>query len=145
MAKPLSEQLSDLSVRVKNTEDAVAAAQNEAHDKIMARREQARTAAKAATEKVDKAIKSTSDSTTRSWNTLKAKIAADMDALKTEVAERKHERDVRRAESHAERLEWEAGFSIDYAIASVEQARLAVLDAIVGRVDADQAKTAKAG
>jgi hypothetical protein len=145
MAKPLSEQLSDLSVRVKNTEDAVAAAQNEAHDKIMARREQARTAAKAATEKVDQAIKSTSDSTARNWNTLKAKITADMDALKTQVAERKHERDVRRAESHAERLEWEAGFSIDYAIASVEQARLAILDAIVGRVDADQAKTAKAG
>ena len=33
--KPLSEQLADLSVRVKNTEDAAAAAQKEAHDKVV--------------------------------------------------------------------------------------------------------------
>jgi len=35
--KPLSEQLANLSVRAKNAEDAVAAAQKEAHDKIVAR------------------------------------------------------------------------------------------------------------
>ena len=34
-------------------------------------------------------------------------------------------------------LEWEAGFAIDYAIASVEQANLAVLDAIDSRVEAE--------
>ena len=34
--KPLSEQLANLSVRVKNTEDAAAAAQKEAHDKVVA-------------------------------------------------------------------------------------------------------------
>jgi hypothetical protein len=41
MAKKLSEHLAELSVRAKKTEDAVAAAQTEAHDKIVARREQA--------------------------------------------------------------------------------------------------------
>ena len=35
MAKKLSEQLADLSVCAKNAEDATAAAQREAHDKIM--------------------------------------------------------------------------------------------------------------
>jgi len=34
----LSEQLADLSVRVKNAEDAVAAAEKEAHDKVIAHR-----------------------------------------------------------------------------------------------------------
>ena len=43
MAK-LSEQLADLSVRAKHAEDAVSAAQKEAHDKVLARREQAREA-----------------------------------------------------------------------------------------------------
>ena len=38
------------------------------------------------------------------------------------------------------RLEWEAGFAIDYAIASVEQAKLAVLDAVDGRLAAEEAK-----
>ena len=33
------------------------------------------------------------------------------------------------------------GFAIDYAVASIEQAELAVLDAIAGRVEAEQART----
>ena len=35
--KPLSEQLANLSVRAKQAEDAAAAAQKEAHDKVVAR------------------------------------------------------------------------------------------------------------
>ena len=51
MAKRLSEGLADLSVRAKDAEDAVAAAQAEAHDKIVVRRQQARAAATAAVER----------------------------------------------------------------------------------------------
>ena len=50
--KPLSEQLADLSVRVKNTEDAAAAAQKEAHDKVVARVAQAQAAAEQAVQKM---------------------------------------------------------------------------------------------
>lgn len=140
MTKPLSEQLSELSIHVKNTEDAVSAAQKEAHDKILARMDQARTAAMAAVDRVNRDVKAAGDSTTKNWNVLKAKVAADMDALKSAVGQRKHELDVKRAETQAERLEWEAGFAIDYAISSVEQAKLALLDAIAGRVEADEAR-----
>jgi hypothetical protein len=73
---------------------------------------------------------------------VKAKIADDMNNLKADIAHRKHERDVKRAESSADRLEWEAGFAIDYAIASVEQAKLAVLDAVDGRLAVEEAKQA---
>ena len=139
MAK-LSEQLADLSVRAKNAEVVVAAAQKEAHDKIVARKEQARAAATKAIETVNREIKSGGDTAARDWNAVRAKLAADMNALKADVAHAKHDFDVRYAENHAERLEWEAGFAIDYAIASVEQAKWAVLDAIVGRVEAEQAK-----
>ncbi len=142
MAKQLSEQLADLSVRAKNAEDAAAAAQKEAHDKFSARREQAHAAARRAVEKVNQEIKSADASAARDWNTVKAKIAADMDALKANVVHAKHDRDVKHAENRADRLEWEAGFAIDYAIASVEQAKLAVLDAIDGRVAAEEAKQA---
>jgi len=140
MVRPLSEQLADLSVRAKNTEDAWAAAQKEAHDKIATRKAQARAAATAAVEKVNQEVKSAGDSAARDWNTVKAKVAADMNALKADVAEAKHERDVKRAEERADQLEWSAGFSIDYAIASVEQAKLAVLDAVDGRLAAEEAK-----
>src|ERR1700693_2961860 len=47
MAKRLSEQLADLSVQAKSTEDAVTAAEKEAHDKVLARKEQAPAAAPA--------------------------------------------------------------------------------------------------
>jgi len=141
MAKRLSQQLADLSVRAKNAEDAVAAAEKEAHDKIEARKEQARTAAKNATEKVKQEIKSAGDTAARNWTAVRTKVAADIDALKAGVTKAKHDLDTRQAESHAERLEWEAGVAIDYAIASVEQAKLAVLDAVSGRADAERTKT----
>ena len=140
MAKRLSQQLADLSVRAKNVEDAVAAAEKEAHGKIEARKEQAPAAAAKATEKVNQEIKSVGDTAARNWSAVRAKVAADIDSLKAGVAGAKHKLDVRQAESHAERLEWEAGVTIDYAIASVEQAKLAVLDAVSGRFEAEQAK-----
>ena len=140
MAKPLSDQLADLSIRSKNAEDAAVAAQKEARDKIMARRDQARAAATSAIEKVNQDIKSAGDSAARNWTALKAKIAADTDALKVGVAQRKRELDGKLAEKRADTLECEAGFAIDYAIGSIEQAKLAVLDAIVGRVEAEEAK-----
>lgn len=140
MAKPLSQQLADLSVRAKNAEDATAAAEKEAHDKIEARKEQARATAAKAAEKVKQEIKSVGDTTVRNWTAVRAKIDADIDGLKAGVARAKHNLDASHAENHAERLEWEAGVAIDYAVASVEQAKLAVLDAISSRVEAEKAK-----
>ena len=140
MAKKLSEHLAELSVRAKKTEDAVAAAQTEAHDKIVARREPARAAATAAVENVNQNVKSAGDTAARNWSAVKAKIAADKDALQAVVAEAKLDLVVKSAEKHAERLESEADFAIDYAIASIEQAGFAAIDAIAGRVNAEQVK-----
>jgi hypothetical protein len=142
MTKRLSEQLADLSVRAKSAEQALDAAEKEAHDKIVTHREQAHAAATKAVEKVNQEVKSANDTAARNWSTVKAKIADDMNHLKTNIAHAKHERDVKRAENRADRLEWEAGFAIDYAIASVEQARLAVLDAVDGRLAVEEAKQA---
>src|SRR5262249_45649922 len=117
MVEPLSKQLAELSVCAKNAEDTIASAQKEAHDKIVERRERALAAATAATEKVNQEINSVKDTTTRNWNALQAKVTSDMDSLKAAVARRKRELDVKRAENYADRLEWEAGFAIDYAMA----------------------------
>jgi hypothetical protein len=142
MAKRLSEQLADLSVRAKSAEQALDSAEKEAHDKIVARQQKARADATKAVEKVNQDVKSASDTATRNWAAVKAKIADDMNHLKADIAHHKHDRDVKRAQSRADRLEWEAGFAVDYAIASVEQARVAVLDAVDGRLAAEEAKQA---
>lgn len=142
MTKQLSEQLADLSVRAKSAEQALDAAEKEAHDKVEARKQQAHAAATKAVEKVNQEVRSANNSATRNWATVKAKIADDMNHLKIDIANKKHGRDVKHAESRADRLEWEAGFAIDYAIASVEQAKLAVLDAVDGRLAAEEVKQA---
>lgn len=111
-------------------------------DKIIAHRDQARAAATSAVEKVNQHVKSAGDNAARDRSALKAKIADDMGALKARVAEREQKLDAKLAENRAERLEWDADLAIDYAIASVEDARLAVFDAMVGRVEAEGAKRA---
>ena len=140
MPKPLSEQLAELSVRAKHAEDALAAAKKETQDKVLARKEQARAAATAAAEKVNRDIQSAKDTATRSWSAVRAKISADINHLKADVAQKKHGLDVKMAERNADELEWEANVGIDYAIASVEQAEWAALDAVAARAQAQQAK-----
>ena len=140
--QPLSKQLADLSVHAKHAEDALASAQKEAHDKVVARRDQTRAAATATIEKVDKQVKSIGDTAGQQWSSFQAKIAGDLNALKSALAQKRMERDVKRADSHAERLELQAAVAIDYANASIEQAELAVLDAIIGRMEADEVKKA---
>jgi uncharacterized membrane protein len=141
MTKRLPDQLADLSVRAKGAEQALDAAEREAHDKIVPRKEQAHAAATKAVEKVNQEVKSANDTANRNWSAVKAKIADDMNRLKVNVAHAKHQHDVKRAENRADRREWEAEFAIDYAIAAVEQAKLAVLDA-VDCVAAEEAKQA---
>ena len=140
MAKQLSEQLSDLSARAKNLETAVTAAQKEGHDKVVARAAEARASATASIDKVKHSLKAARDAGSTKWGAMEAKLGADIDALKTRVAEKKHAIDAKIAERDAADAEDDARFAIDYAIASIEQARLATFDAISARVDAEAAK-----
>lgn len=140
MATPLSEHLTNLAISARNAEDAVAAESNEAREKIEARREQSRAAVSVAVEKVNEDIQSAGDTVSRHWDNLKAKIAADNAAIKADVAEWKHGREIKRTERYAQELEQEASFAIDYAIVAVEQAKLAVLDALIGRVGAEEVR-----
>ena len=142
MAKRLSEQLADLSVRAKSVEESFTVAQKEAREKIEARTDQARAAARNAIETVDKEIQAAASSAARDLTAVKAKISADLTALKADVRRAKHKLDIKVAEKRAEDLEWDAGFAVDYAIASIEQAKLAMLDAIEARLAAEQAKAA---
>ncbi len=136
MAKKLSDLLEELAVHAKKAEDATAAAEKEGREKIAARQKEAYAAAKDAIEKVDQKVKSAGGSVSRDLSTVKAKIAADLIALKEGVAHAGHEFDAKRAQAHADRLQWEADFAIDYAVAAVEQAGLAALGAVLARAEA---------
>lgn len=142
MVKRLSDRLYDLSVRAKNFETAVTAAQKEGHDKVVARTAEARASATASVDKVKQSLKAARDAGSTKWGAMEAKLGADMDALKTRVSEKKRALDARIAERDAEDAEDDAGFAIDYAISSIEQAKLAAFDAISARLNAEAAKAA---
>ncbi len=141
MARKLSTQLSELSIRALNLEDAIAAAQKEARDKIADRQDDARAKAIAAVQKVERELNAIANNSTTSWAAARAKIDADMNTLQAKNVRSTHERNVKQATSHAELLEQTASFAIDYAIASIEQANLAVLDAIEARFEAEATTT----
>jgi len=136
MVKPLSEQLADMSARAKKAEDNIAAAKKETQDKVVARREQIRASAAAAVNQVDKDIKTAGDAVAGQWNALKAKVSSDIERLKAKREERQHERTVVRAQDKADRMATEAAIAIDVAIASIDDAQLAVIDAVIADMDA---------
>jgi hypothetical protein len=106
----------------------------------VARREQARASAAALADQVDKDIQAVGDSIAGQWNALQAKVAADISRLKATQEERQHERSVDRADRRAARLESEAHVAIDFARASIEDAKRAVLDAVVANLEAREAR-----
>jgi hypothetical protein len=59
-----------------------------ARDKVVTRKEQARAAAAAAAEKVNSDIRSAEDTARRNWSAMRAKIAADINTLKADVAQK---------------------------------------------------------
>ena len=142
MVKPLSEQLSVLSLHAKKAEDEIAAAKNETHDKVVARRAQVRAAAAQTVEKLQQDMQSAGGAVSGGLAALKAKVSADADSLKANVSQWKKELDAKRAESRADELESEASVAIDYAISAVEQAKMAAIDAVIGRLDAIEARKA---
>jgi hypothetical protein len=142
MLKPLSQQLTDLSVHAKKAEDDYAAAQKETHDKVVARREQLRAVTTQTADKIKQDMKSAKNDASASFSALKSKMSADADALKANVKQWKKGLDVKVAEDNANELEWEAGMAIDYAVFAVEQAKLAAIDAVIARQTAVDAKRA---
>jgi hypothetical protein len=136
----LSEQLAELSRRARSVEDAYAQAEKEARDKIEARKKQAVVAAQSAVEKINQQVKTVADKASRDWAQLQSKITSDMNDLAKYAAQAKHKIDIQRTEDRAEFLEGDAGFAIDYAVAAVQQAQVAVLDAVEARRVAEEAK-----
>ena len=136
MSKPLSELLAELSARAKQAEDEFAVAQRERREEMEARKARAHAAATEAAAKVETEARSFGAAVSADRNAAHAKIAADMATLKARVSGAQRAVDSKVLGIRADDLEREAAFAIDFAIASVEQANLAVLDAIDGRREA---------
>lgn len=140
MTKPLDQQLSDLAVRAKKAEDAISAARRETRDAVRARREEFRTQAAAAADRVNNDLQAAGDNLASDWSALKSKVAADITRLRTNAADLQVELNAVKLADRAERRETEAGVAIDFAVAAIENAKLAVLDAVIAEDAAASAR-----
>ncbi len=107
---------------------------------MVTRREELRAATTQSVEKLKQDMQSASGAVSCSFSALKTKASADAETLKANVKQWKKELDAERAENRAD--DWEASMAVDYAISAVEQAKLAAIDAVIGRQEAIDARKA---
>ena len=72
---------------------------------------------------------------------IKARAEEKMHETKEAVSEWKTKREIRKLNARADRDEAYAADATDFAVASIAEAELAVLDAVVARLDADAAQS----
>ena len=135
--KPISQQLSELSIRAKAAEDRVATAQTEARERFTARREQVAQETQAALERVRQGFADAKTEVQDRMTALQTKVSADIQNLKDRFSRARQEHEARRAEAYAEDTAYDAVLAIDYAIAAVSMAELAALDAIAASEQAE--------
>ena len=124
----ISEQVDALQQRTAALKSSAEQAQHETAAQIKARIDQT---------KADIAAKQAAEHAQSQWKSLKADATARNQALRDRIDRQRDEHDVRKAEQQAEDAEDDAADALDYALWVVDQAQLAVLDAIDARSWAD--------
>ena len=136
-----STQLDDLQQRAADVKTSAKAAVSESRDQLRQRIDQAKVdvdqKATDARQQVDEAA---ADARSK-WAQLKADTAAKLDDFDAKIDRRADQIDANLAASQADGAEADAADAIDFAAWTVDNARLAVLDAIDARVYADELAT----
>ena len=130
------QQLDGLAQRAAGTLAAVRAASAEDRLAVGARIEQAQGDIDLALKGARLQLGEATDSTHGLWARLKADAGSKLDDLRSAVSQRRHDLDADAASAEADWAEADAFDAIDYAEWAVDNARLAVLDAIDARLRA---------
>ncbi len=133
-----SEQLDALQQHAAEAKSAAQAAATESHDQLRQRIGQAQVDMNLAVKDAKQQAGEAAASARSKWAQMKTDAAARMDDLQAKIDKRAQQLDARAAASDADRAEGDAADAIDYAQWTVDNARLAVLDAIDARAYADE-------
>jgi hypothetical protein len=137
MVKPVSEQLSDLSVRAKKAEDDAAAAKNQASAQIQQRQEEIKVDAARRKEDLDRSISNAQDTIVSTWTGLSNEVQSNVDQMRAKIDFKKYQHDHDKAAKAADDAEENAARAINFALDSIDYAEVAVLDAIDARASAE--------
>ena len=134
----LSDDLTNLAARAKEAEDHAAAAQTKTKADLEADVENARAVAQTEADRLSESADANRDRFSAWWHDVQRSWSEHVTAVKENIADRRAEHDVDRANKSAENAEDDAAFAIQYAIAAIEEAEYAVLDASLARMNADE-------
>lgn len=139
-----SAQFEALEKRTAEGLSAVKSAAGESRNKLRARIDQAQVDLDLAGKDVEQKAGETAERAQSKWAQMKADASAKMDDVKAKIEKRNEQLDAKMAADDAGWAEANAADAIDYAAWTVENARLAVLDAMDARAYADERATAAA-
>ena len=133
----LSDQLSALAARAKETEDHAAAAKKKAKSDLERDVKAAQDSASAQGDALRKKAETTKDKASAGWDNVQRSWNDHLAGVRKDFDDRKAAHDLKSAQRAADRAEEDAAWAIDYALAAVEEADSAVLDATLARMEAD--------
>jgi hypothetical protein len=136
-----STQLDDLQQRAAEAKSSAQAAVSESRDQLRQRIDQARVDVNLAGKDARQHVDAATDRARSKWAQLKADTVAKLDDVEAKMDRRADQLDAKVAARQADGAEADAADAIDYAAWTVDNARLAVLDAIDARVYADELAT----
>ena len=132
----LSEKLSDLSVRVGDIEARAAAFGADQREKRDLKIAEMRANFMARQDNLQAAIQMKGDDVADAWNAFNQSMRERFSNVRAQIGAKKDAFDASRANRRAERLENNAILAIDFALVAIEDAELAVAEAIDARLDA---------
>jgi hypothetical protein len=132
-----SEQVEALQKRAADLKSSADQARHETDEQIKARIDKTRADITARQDAVKAKAGETAEHAQGQWKSMKADAAARTQDLRDRMDRQRDERDVKKAERQAEDAEEDAADALDYALWVLDQAELAVLDAIDARSWAD--------
>ena len=134
----LSDQLANPSQRAKEAEEHAAAARDKTKADVENDREMARATAQAQADRLHESADANRARISAWWHDVQRSWSQHVAAVKENIDDRRAEHDVDRANKRADNAEGDAAFAIDYAVAAIEEAEYAVLDASLARMEADE-------
>jgi hypothetical protein len=133
-----SAKLDDLQQRAADAKATAQAAVSESREQLRQRIDQARVDVDLAAKDTRQQVDEVAASARSTWAQLKADAAAKLDDFEAKMDRRADQHDAKVAARQADGAEADAADAIEFAAWTVDHARLAVLDAIDARVNADQ-------
>ncbi|HEX4739544.1 MAG TPA: hypothetical protein VH331_18500 [Allosphingosinicella sp.] len=135
-------ELQDLAERIQEDAEAV---RTEAREKLDARRDKIRTNLSERMERLESNLQAAAEKGGADFVAFREKVKSDRQRLKDKLGERKEAYRAFFANASDDDRRLGAAIAVDYAIATVQQARLAVLDAVSDRAEARSAQAHPVG